>query len=297
MAWIQVDDGIREHDKIYNLADTLGISNAYAVGLMVCFWTWAVTAAPDGDVTNFPPRAIAKAAGWDKGGAKGAQTFYDALIRIRFLDKADDRILIRNWEQRAMLLIDYIEHQKENTRKRVQKCRERKRKKETVTVTAKHETVTPCNSNGNVTETLCNGTTSPIPKSTLPNVTPPPPVDKNADIPAEEKPAVGGAGNSESKIITEFRSSVTAEPSEKDMATLGILIRDYPEQRILDAIGETARCHGHSAAYVRSVLLNDKAGSQADHRQGKDAAEPDRGYSFDIEEYERTSVNDTKEVN
>ncbi|MDU7337582.1 MAG: RusA family crossover junction endodeoxyribonuclease [Clostridium sp.] len=58
MAWIQVDDGIKEHDKIYNLADTLKISNVYAVGLMVCFWTWAVVSAPDGNITKFPPRAF-----------------------------------------------------------------------------------------------------------------------------------------------------------------------------------------------------------------------------------------------
>ncbi|WP_411678128.1 hypothetical protein [Caproicibacter sp.] len=146
MAWIQVDDGIREHDKIYNLADALGITNAHAAGLMVCFWTWAATAAPDGIVTNFPPRAIAKAAGWDKGGAKGAQKFYNELLGIHFLEERDgDKVFIRNWEQRATLLLDYIEQQKENTRRRVQKCRERKKNQQGVTVTPQKDVpVTSC---------------------------------------------------------------------------------------------------------------------------------------------------------
>jgi hypothetical protein len=258
MAWIQVDDGIREHDKIYNLADALGISNAYAVGLMVCFWTWAVTAAPDGDVTNFPPRAITKAAGWDKGGQKGAQQFYDDLLSIHFLEKTDDnRIIIRNWEQRATLLIDYIEQQKENTRKRVQKCRDRKKKKQAPPEIPKaNESVTPCNGEGNVTETLCNGITSPIPKSTLPNQDKL--SDNNNPLPSTvEGVAEGGARPDFGTVCQAFEATVNPMPSPKDGTILSELYRDYPIQRVLDAITETARCKGRSASYVRSVLQNE----------------------------------------
>lgn len=259
MAWIQVDDGIREHDKIYNLADALGISNAYAVGLMVCFWTWAATAAPDGDVTNFPPRAISKAAGWDKGGAKGAQQFYDELVRIRFLEKREgDKVFIRNWEQRANLLLDYIEQQRENTRRRVQKCRERKKKKQGPSEAFHNPTpVTPYNNTCSVTETLCNGATPPPPKSTLPedklsvNNTPSPPT-------AEEPTSVdGGAGKDFGRVCQAFEGTVNPMPSSKDGMILSELYRDYPLQRVLDAITETARCQGHSASYVRSIIQNE----------------------------------------
>lgn len=282
MAWIQVDDGIREHDKIYNLADALGISNAYAVGLMVCFWTWAVTAAPDGDVTNFPPRAIAKAAGWDKGGQKGAKKFYDDLIDIQFLEKTeDDRIVIRNWEQRATLLIDYIEHQKENNRKRVQKCRERKKKKEPAPVTPKNdENVMPCNSDGNITKTLGNGSTSPHLK--VPNQ------DKLSDnntpsSPTREAPAKsdGGPGPDFGRVCQAFESTVNPMPSSKDGTVLSELYRDYPVQRILDAITETVRCKGRSASYVRSVLQNEgREQKERPPTAGPDLADPERYKNF-----------------
>lgn len=283
MAWIQVDDGIREHDKIYNLADVLKISNAYAVGLMVCFWTWAVTAAPDGDVTNFPPRAIAKAAGWNKGGAKGAQKFYDDLLKIHFLEKRDgDKVFIRNWEKRATLLLDYIEQQRENTRRRVQKCRDRKKKNQ-VQFEALHETdhVTPCNSESNATETLSNAITPPPPKSTLPedklsvNNTP---FSSTAEdvVPADE-----GAGIDFGSVCQAFEAKVNPMPSSKDGTILRELFQSYPVQRILDAITETARCQGHSASYVRSVLQNE--GRERKERlpdSGPDLTDPERYKNF-----------------
>ena len=284
MAWIQVDDGIREHDKIYNLADALGISNSYAVGLMVCFWTWAVTAAPDGDITNFPPRAITKAAGWDKGGSKGARQFYDDLLSIRFLEKTEDgRVLIRNWEQRATLLIDYIEQQKENTRKRVQKCRDRKKKKQAAPETPKSdESVTPCNGDCNVTETLCNGITSPnlkvpIPKSTVSKLS-----DNNNPLSftVGDAAADGGAGQDFGTVCQAFEERVNALPSAKDGTTLQELFGKYSIDRILSAINETARCKGRSASYVRSVLKNEDHEAKAPPNSGPDLTDPERYRNF-----------------
>ncbi len=282
MAWIQVDDGIREHDKIYNLADALEISNAYAVGLMVCFWTWAATAAPDGEVTNFPPRAISKAAGWDKGGAKGAQKFYDELLKINFLEKRDgEKVFIRNWEQRATLLLDYMEQQKENTRRRVQKCRERKKKKQAPDETfPKSAPVTPCNGDGNVTETLCNGVTPPhlkVPNQDKSSV------NNTPSSPTGEEPASAnaGAGNDFGCVCQAFENTVNPAPSSKDGMILSELYRDYPVQRILDAITETARCQGRSASYVRSVLQNaDRETKEKPPASGPDLTDPERYKNF-----------------
>ena len=278
MAWIQVDDGIREHDKIYNLADTLGISNAHAVGLMVCFWTWAVTSAPDGDVTSFPPRAITKAAGWDKGGAKGAKEFYDALLSIRFLEKKEDgRILIRNWEQRATLLIDYIEQQKENTRKRVQKCRDRKKQKQPVPAAPKSdESVTPSNGDCNVTETLSNGTTSPnlkvpIPKSTISN-----PLLSTVEVATEDEARVL------STVGQSFQLNVKPMPSSGDTDTLGKLIKAYGADKVLTAIDEAKKGKGHSVNYVQRILEGWERDSKAPPGKpsGPDLTNPDRYKNF-----------------
>lgn len=277
MAWIQVDDGIREHDKIYNLADTLGISNAHAVGLMVCFWTWAVTSAPDGDVTSFPPRAITKAAGWDKGGQKGAQQFYDALLSIRFLEKSEDgRVLIRNWDQRATLLIDYIEQQKENTRKRVQKCRDRKKKKQDVTDDENYsDDVTPCN----VTETLCNGTTPPIPKS---NITLSKLSDNNNPVPSTEENATESEMRDLTIVGEAFQNGVKDVVSSHDSETLQALIKKYSFTRVMAAIDEAKKCKGHSAAYVKRVLEGwERDGkSLPGQSSGPDLMDPERYKNF-----------------
>jgi len=183
VAWIQVDDGIRDHDKIYNLADTLKITDAHAVGLMVCLWTWAVTSAPDGDITNFPVRAIARAAGWDKK----PEVFYAAISapESRFIESVSGRVMFRNWDQRAAMLMDAVEQGREKTRKRVQRYRQNLADKKSATkkdgtdnsnsdVTPDDNgDVTPCNvtgdvtSNGSCNATDCNAVT-PVTKNATP---------------------------------------------------------------------------------------------------------------------------------
>ena len=153
VAWIQVDAGIKEHDKIFNLADTLKITDAHAVGLMVCLWTWAVTSAPDGDVTNFPPRAIAKAAGWDKK----PDDFMQAICAPAslFIENIDGKMKFRNWDERAALLMDAVERGREQTKKRVQRYRKRKKGINDVTETDSDSvSVTVCNDDVTVDESV-----------------------------------------------------------------------------------------------------------------------------------------------
>ncbi|MDR2044876.1 MAG: hypothetical protein LBQ15_11060 [Clostridium sp.] len=204
MPWIQIDTGIKEHDKIYNLADALKITNAHAVGLMVCFWTWAVVAAPDGDITNFPPRALASAAGWEKK----PETFFDAIRSEKslFAEQRDGRWILRNWDIRAEFLLEIAERTKEQTRKRVQRYRDRKSAESPVTGNGEIGTEeTDCNddvtpSNADVTRygnegcnadvTVTNPNVTPLPNLTLPNQTLP-----NLTRPLEPPipPASGGS--------------------------------------------------------------------------------------------------------
>jgi hypothetical protein len=124
-VWIQIDAGIHEHDKIYNLADMLDITNSHAVGLMVSLWAWAATYAPDGDITNYPPRAIAKAAGWHGE----PDVLYEAMRSPTSLfveTTGNGHLFLRNWHKRAGLMLDSMERKKEQTRKRVQRHRESK---------------------------------------------------------------------------------------------------------------------------------------------------------------------------
>ena len=168
--WIQVEDTIRDHDKIFKLSDTLGVSDAHAIGLMVCLWVWASSNAPDGDLTNFPPRAIAAAAKWDKTGAKSAGRFYDALLEARLLERLEDgRIVIRNWDKHASLIMDYIDQQREKTNARVKRYRERKKSKKTAPELSESVTRNVSQSQDcNVSVTLQNGDVTPIPYQTIP---------------------------------------------------------------------------------------------------------------------------------
>ena len=280
--WIQVEDTIREHDKIFNLSDELGIPDAYAIGLMVCLWTWASSNAPDGDLSNFPPRAIASAAKWDKTGAKASARFYDALFKVKFLEKLEDgRIVIRNWEKYAALIMDYAEQQREKTRERVKRYRDRKKKQKSASTEPEK---TPCNVSQtekcNVTDTLQNDDVTPIPNHTIPNHTinnKPTSNPNTASIPVE-----GNVTAALRKVCEEFSQAIH-EPNEKELEQLRLLLGEYSLSTLLAAI-QDASGKGRSVNYLRAILESWKRTGSAPTTP-TNAPEP----SFDLEEYERTS--------
>ena len=141
VPWIQVYSNILTHDKTYALAEKLRVPNYTAVGIMVSLWSWAAVNAPDGDITGYPPRAIADAVGW----RKGAEALANALLETRLIADEDGRRVIRHWERYAALLMEAVERQRESTRQRVQKYRSKAKEKAA----------------GNVTETPCNAPTVP----------------------------------------------------------------------------------------------------------------------------------------
>lgn len=152
VPWIQVYSNLLTHDKTYSLAERLKIQNYSAAGIMVGLWCWAAVNAPDGDITGYPPNAISDAVKWNKK----ARTLYDALLEVRLLEEVEDgRVVIRNWENYADLLINMMETQKSKTKDRVKRYRQRKKTLE--------DTMGNATGNGdcNVTETLCNASTEP----------------------------------------------------------------------------------------------------------------------------------------
>lgn len=127
-----------------------------AAGMMVSLWLWASQNATDGDLSGCSDRAIAEAAEYKKKPG----VFVTALIKTGWLDS--DRKL-HNWEEYATLLNDCAQQQREKTRERVKRHRERKK-------AASGESVTPeCNGECNVTDTPGNAPT--IPNHTIPNIT------------------------------------------------------------------------------------------------------------------------------
>jgi hypothetical protein len=63
LAWIELHQSVRDHHKIMDLADSLRIEEAHAIGLCASLWLWAVDNAPDGKLPS-SPRHIARAAKW-----------------------------------------------------------------------------------------------------------------------------------------------------------------------------------------------------------------------------------------
>lgn len=145
IPWIQIYSNLRTHPKTYELARDLNLKHNYeAVGVVVCLWLWAATNASDGDLSKYPPGAIAEGVGWKKN----ADAFVEALINAGWLDKGPLRI--HDWEEYAALLIAAQDNYKAKTKARV--ARHRKKKKE-------ESCNANCNVTGNVTETLCNAST------------------------------------------------------------------------------------------------------------------------------------------
>lgn len=53
MAWVPVDQSLRNHRKLLVLASELGVSQAAAAGHLVFFWLWCLDNAPDGIIKQY----------------------------------------------------------------------------------------------------------------------------------------------------------------------------------------------------------------------------------------------------
>ncbi len=133
MEWLQVETTLPDHRKIARLASELKLSRVHAVGLVVCFWLWAVHNREDGILEDIDTDTIARVTDF-----KGKpEKLVSALCSCGLLDRLDSGYVIHDWEERVGLLIDKRNQQREQTRDRVQKYRARK----------KQESETACNDN------------------------------------------------------------------------------------------------------------------------------------------------------
>ncbi len=123
IPWIKIYSNICSHDKTYALSERLKIDQFAAVGIMVSLWVWVAANATDGDVSSYPPRAIATAVGW----TKKAETLYQALLDAHLLEgDGEGRVVVRNWEQYASAIMSIDDRKRKKTAERVQAYRKRK---------------------------------------------------------------------------------------------------------------------------------------------------------------------------
>lgn len=120
MAWIEVHLSLPDHPKTMEAAMLLDVSQAQIVGHLVCLWTWAVEAKPDGRLDLSKPRILARAAQWD--GEPGR--FVDALVAVGFVDPCG---AIHDWDDYAGRLMERRDRTQAQTRQRVAAYRERQR--------------------------------------------------------------------------------------------------------------------------------------------------------------------------
>lgn len=101
------------------LKNILKIKAAHAAGHLIFLWLWAIDNAPDGDLSGLSAGDIAEISGWS---GKKAEVFMDALIEAGFLDPD---MKIHDWYEYAGKLIDQRQIQREQSRIRQQRHREK----------------------------------------------------------------------------------------------------------------------------------------------------------------------------
>ena len=125
MAWLKIDQTLRDHHKICDAADELQVDPAHMTGMMVLLWLWAIDNAPSGSLAGVSAGTIARGAQY--GGDPMA--FVDALKRQELLDDGPEGLQIHDWEEHAGNLID--RRQKDAKRKAAERAAKKAAEPET----------------------------------------------------------------------------------------------------------------------------------------------------------------------
>lgn len=125
MAWLKIDQTLRDHHKICDAADELQVDPAHMTGMMVLLWLWAIDNAPSGSLAGVSAGTIARGAQY--GGDPTA--FVEALKRQELLDEGPDGLQIHDWEEHAGNLID--RRQKDAKRKAAERAAKKAAEPET----------------------------------------------------------------------------------------------------------------------------------------------------------------------
>lgn len=115
MAWIKVDQTLKDHRKLQFAADILGIPSAYLMGLIINFWLWALDNAPTGNLVGISAHMIARASQWDGN----PDDLLSALTQAGFLDRDDaGNLEIHDWYAWVGRLVEQRQREKERSARR-----------------------------------------------------------------------------------------------------------------------------------------------------------------------------------
>lgn len=234
LPWIQVYSNLADHPKIYALVDRMKLRrNSEAVGIVVSLWLWAAKNAPDGDLSGFPERAIADAVGYS---SSYAGKLCQLLVETRWLDEKENGYALHDWVEYAPAIIDMYEKDKNRTRERVRKFRERRRSITPNEIVSQQT----CNVTCNVTSDKCNA----------------PRLDKTTEDKRREEHMSSSVASSWSKSKLNSLFSPKLQLSESAQEELLSLTDGMEEGLLLQSL-EIARDNGKlNWGYVRGILRN-----------------------------------------
>lgn len=261
-TWFELHQEMPRHRKTLALARLLRVDRRYAVGLVIDLWTWGLDNADrEGSLTGMTQEDIALALDWP---TKKAAGLIKALIDAGWLEQHGETYVLHDWSDYTGKLSDKRELKRQQDRDRQRKRREKLRD----TSFKGDDEKCDCHTKGSVTnqedhndvtrdimqESRVNhATNSTVQNSTINK--PLTPMDGNVT----NSPYETGGGTPEQardfeRVAKAYTEQVDPMPSSKDCDLLFRLTAECGADSVLDAIQETARSGGHSAAYLRKVL-------------------------------------------
>ena len=94
-TWLKVYVTAPRHPKLLDLAERLDVDEPMALGLVVAVWCFCAEYAPDGDLSRYSARQIARAANFR--GEPSA--LLDALVGAGLVDRDDRESRTHDWDQ------------------------------------------------------------------------------------------------------------------------------------------------------------------------------------------------------
>ena len=93
MAWIESHQALRDHPKVFDLADRMGWSEDETIGKLHRFWWWCIDYAIDGNLTKFTPTMLAQGVGIPR---EHGELFLASMIASRWIDH-EPILRIHDW--------------------------------------------------------------------------------------------------------------------------------------------------------------------------------------------------------
>lgn len=296
MVWIELHQTLPNNKKLLRLKRILKIKTPQAIGHVCLLWLWAVDNAPNGDLSSFSADDIAEVCEF----TKDSEIFLKSLIEAGFLD---NNLRIHDWDEYTGKLLEKRAYQKEQTRLRQQRYRDKlKSKKEEQATTTSNASVTHNDCVSNAHNTTQHYTTVQYHSGECGEMrTPARGEEPSRDTPLELR-----------SIVDELFKRWSLAPLERDYAIVQHLVESlHPGESsfgkddvdLLKVAFDAALAAGKkNLSYVGGVFKNfrkRRIKTLADYkcyeaRRNEKAAQrqpsPKPGVSYDLAEFERRSI-------